>query len=306
MFFSKLFKKKTTEEEISNMEITEPNVLPAVVERDNDGVGEEKGKAKKNEVYHEQEFLELATLLGTTVKVVKDDCLFEQIKKIMAGTGKVIVRHAPTKDELANIIYNCRILGVREILFAPSYITEAKKIAKKQGYASANFSAIVDFPFGETTFKSKLVSVKDMISERVESVAVMMPSMLLAQDKIKQFKKQVIKFNKLYRGKMGIALSASDIDEDKIKLALKTVDKIPLAFVTFIFGDVPYGEVLDKLKVINKYKGGKRIKILSNVVEESAVLELKNNGVDLVLSPFADKTGKALVERFKVDGVKFK
>ena len=277
--------------------------------------GEEKSPTKKDlkkqdnmgkGAYRETEFEDLAKLLGKTIKEVKDECLYSQIKKIMAKTSKVVVRYAPDKMELANILHNCSVLGINGILCSPPYVAQIDKITKKQPELSQKTSVIVDFPFGEASFSGKVSQVKEMARKGVNDITVMMPSLLLNIQDIKAFRKQVAKFSKIKKGGVGIALSATDLTEEQIRLALKAIEKISLGFVTFIFGEVTFNDAYSVLSFVKDCDSNKPIRIMANIKDEDAILRLCDMGVEQVLTPYADVTGKNLVKRFKVDGLTLK
>ena len=318
MAFFKFLKKKgantstesdvTEEKIIANDREGEENSIAVNMETEkplNEGV---RGSSKKENsgVYHEDEFLDLANLLGKTVKEVKDECLLEEVRKIMSATGKVLVRYAPEKGELVNLMHNCKTLNVSEILISPVYVQDVKKIAKKEDFPLSKISAIVDFPFGEGTFSRKVQEVRSLKSLGVGKILVMMPTMMTAPDKLRLLKKQSLKLAKIHRGKVGIAFVASDIGEEELKSTLKAIEKLSLSFVTLVFGETGAEKITEFAKLLVKYKGKKTATITGNINDERTVVELNNIGVDKIYSPYADAVGKRLVERFKVQGVKLK
>ncbi len=265
-----------------------------------------KGNGEQASAYHEDEFLDLANLLGKTVKEVKDECLLEEVRKIMSATGRVLVRYAPEKGELVNLMYNCKTLKISEILLSPVYVQEVKKIAKKEDFALSKISAIVDFPFGEGTFSRKVQEVRSLKALGVGKILVMMPTLMTAPDKLRLLKKQALKLARIYKGNVGIAFVASDTVEEELKSTLKAIEKLPLSFITLVFGEASVEQVIEAAKLLVKYKGKKSVAVMGNINGEKAVVELKNIGVDKIYSPYADAVGKSLVERFKVQGVKLK
>ena len=174
------------------------------------------------------------------------------------------------------------------------------KQTKKNGFGAVNVGAVIDFPFGESSFKSKLSSVKECIKIGADQATVAIPSMLLSKTEIKNFKKQVKKLGKIRKIEVGVSLNASDLDEDKIKLALKILNKSKLAFITFAFGDATFIEVKEKLRVINKYRASKKICVLANADRAEAITELFKFKVDYILTPYADAIGDDLLKRFNL------
>ena len=167
--------------------------------------------------------------------------------------------------------------------------------------------SIIDFPFGESLFKSKLSDIKDSIKMGVDGITVMMPAMLLEGKKnLKLFKKQCKKIGRNRRLDTSISLSAMDMTTDQIKSAVKITERTKLKAITFIFGDVKLQDFREKMSVINKYKGKKPVRILANVETVPAIQELIKDNVDDILTPFADDLGAELIERFNIKTIKLK
>ncbi len=266
----------------------------------------EQREENSQEAYHEGEFLDLANLLGKTVREIKDDCLLGQVRKIMQSISKVAVRYAPDKNQYLQLINISRVLEINEILLSPAYIKDFKKIAKKENFPMQKVSAIVDFPFGESLFARKVQEVKQLKREGVGNILVMMPVMMTAQEKIKQLKKETSKLLGLYKGKVGIAFSASDATIEQIKSALKAIEKLSIPSVTFVFGEIGNDNVEELINILVEMKGKKQISVLGNIKAEEAIIALKKAGVDKIYSSQAEEIGKALVQRFKIQGVNLK
>ena len=164
--------------------------------------------------------------------------------------------------------------------------------------------ALIDFPFGESSLKSKLLSVKECISFGVDSVTVMTPNLLMDKAKIKELKKLIKKLGKFKSVSRGVAISAMDVNTSEIKTLMKFVEKFKINHVTFIFGNVTAEELTNKILEIKKFKGKKELRILANVDTIEAVNELTKLDVDVILTPFADEIGKELVKKFKIKRIK--
>ncbi|MBR1967845.1 MAG: hypothetical protein IKA11_00425, partial [Clostridia bacterium] len=91
-----------------------------------------------------------------------------------------------------------------------------------------------------------------------------------------------------------------------IKKAVRLINKTKLSFITFAFGEATLEEVKNKLEVVNKYRGAKKVRVLANVDSAEAVSELLKLKADMVLTPYADEIGKTLVERFNIKSVKLR
>ncbi len=265
-----------------------------------------KKKATAEQPYDFKELPDLATLMGTTTEELKDEFFLFQIRKLMSKLAKSVIRFGLNSKQIERLFYNVKALEMDEIVVAPAYLPACAKQVTKMGEDGFNVGTIIDFPFGESTLKSKLADVKESVKTGVDDVTVMMPSMLVTKENIKLFKKQSAKIANSYKGRAGIALNATDLDEEQIKLAFKAVSKTKLAFLTFVFGTATFSEVENKMAIVKKYKDSKKIFALANVDTAEGIRALLTNGVDKILTPYADDIGEALVKRFSVKSVKLK
>lgn len=263
---------------------------------------------KKNEVEEDvidfSDFVELAKLMDTSVAKLKDEFMLFNIRKLMSRMGKVVVRFNVTDAEFERLFLNSSALEVKEILVSPIYLPACERLVKKYKLENPEVSTIIDFPFGESSFKSKINDLKESARKGVDAITVMIPNMLNSSEMVKIFKKQVKKIGRLYKKGSGIALNASDLSEEQIKRAIKITARTKLSFITFAFGEATLEELKAKINVVNKYKGNKKIYVLANVDRADAVMELFKLKVDKILTPYADAIGQELVERFKVKSVK--
>ena len=296
-FLSK--RKKTIEEDSRSLTPAEGLGLITVPEAD-----EEKAKADKNADF--SAFYALAELLNVSVERIKDECCLFQIRNVMKKLGKVIVRYNVTDAELSDVFLNCDELKIKELLVSPAYISACKKQVSRHGLNSLYVGSVIDFPFGESTFKSKLADVKDGMSEGVDGVTVVFPAMMLDKDRRKEFKKQVDKIGRLYKKDARVALAAAELSEDSVKFAFKTAEKSKIGGLVFIFGEIGEKELKDKMREINARRGKKPVHVLGNVKTPEAVMELIKLGVDEILTPYADDIGKDLAERFKIKSLKLR
>jgi deoxyribose-phosphate aldolase len=257
-------------------------------------------------VSEEDLFPLLSSLFNKTVKEIKEECFVYQIRKFMSRLGKVVVRYNVPDPELEKIFLNADALKLGGILVAPIYLPACKKISKKHRLSHVSVGSLIDFPFGESSFKGKVASVREGMKIGIDTVHVTIPNMLLESENIKQYKSQAKKIGKLFKEGSGIILNATDLSEDSIKKALKIAAKTKLTSVTFSFGEATLEQVKSKLDVVNKYRGSKKIYVLANVDRAEAVTELMKLSVDMILTPYADDIGRELVRRFNTESVKLR
>ncbi len=305
-------KKKVQEqkEEVCNNELVEVKIIEngnAETEEDTqkeqskesqDKAQKEQSKEKQEKAINIYKDLEnLAMLLNTTVDCLKKEFYLIQIKKIMAKLHKTIIRYDMTEAELDRIFLSASQYGLEAITVAPAYLpTSVKQIKKNR--IKMELCSIIDFPFGESSFKGKLSDVKESLRLGASSVAVAMPSMMFNADKIKELKKQCKKLCKTSRKGAGIVINASDINEENYAKAMKYINKSKLSFITLAFGDATLEEVKRKISSLSKCGIEKSLHVIANVDRVESVVELFKLNVDKVLTPYADDIGTDLLKRF--------
>ncbi len=276
-------------------------------------VAEKKRNIKKNKAdsgysgeIEFDEFPDLAKLMNVPLRELKEEFFLFQVRKLMSKMGKVIVRYNIPNKQLEKVFLNCSTLEMGEILVAPVYIPAcANQVNKHDLYHLPVFS-LIDFPFGESSVKTKLAEIKGCINEGVDGVNVVIPSVYTTPDLAREFKKQAKKIAKSIRGGAGISVNATDLNEEQLKRAVKMTEKTKLNFITFIFGETTLPTLVEKMAVINSVKGDKKIKVLANVDTAEGVMQLFKLGVDVILTPYADEIGEELIKRFKIKGVKLR
>lgn len=273
---------------------------------DKHGKYSEKNRGSERDANSEfSTFYEIARLLNTDIDSVKDECCLFQIQKLMSRLGRVIVRYNFTDAELENAAKNCEKLKVSEMLVSPAYLPPLVRAAGGKLLESLTVNALIDFPFGESTFKSKITNVKDVLKQGVDGFTVIMPAILLERDNVKILRRQMKKIARLGKNCSGVAVSALELGEDALRLFVKTAERAGVNSVTFVFGEAGIAEVKNKFEIIGKYCGGKiNVKILGNVSDTEAVMELFKMGAKTIITPYADDIGKELLKRFDIKSLK--
>lgn len=248
------------------------------------------------------EFYVFSELLGESAEEVKDEFRLHEIKRFAERLGKITVRYELKDSEAAKIVNNCSVLSVGEILASPAYLGAYRKAVNKSGLFGQKICALIDFPFGESTFKSKVADIKTCLKYGVDGFTVVMPS--VAVNDSGEFKSQIKKLAKISGKPTGVAFSAQELDAEKIKLIMKTAEKTGIFSITFIFGDATEEEIKEKTELIRKNKGKKEVRIMGNVKTGADIAAIRKLGADKVLTPFADDIVKDLVKRFNVKRVK--
>ena len=262
--------------------------------------GEEKDGQK--DIY--DKFPDLAELMNTTVEQLKDEFFLFQVRKLMSRIGKVVVRFNVAEAELERIFLNAAALQLNQIMVSPVYLPVCERLVKKHKLHDVCVASVIDFPFGESSFKSKLHNVRDAVRIGADEAVVTLPTMICAEDNTKILKKQIRKVGASYKGGAGVLFNATDLEEEQIKRAMKFAGRSKVNCITFAFGEATLEEVKSKIETVNKYKNGKKIAVIANVDRAESVMELFKLEVDRILTPYADKIGEELVKRFEIKSVK--
>lgn len=261
---------------------------------------------KTSDNVEEDLFKGLAALFGVSVEEIKEECFNYQVKKFMSKMGKLIVRYNLGEADLETAMLNSFAISSGGVFVAPIYLKECALKSKKHRLDGVTVGSVIDFPFGESSFKSKVQAVREGMKIGVDEVLVTIPNVLFSEQNYKELKKQVKKVGGIFKEGSGIILNATDLDDVCIKKAVRLINKTKLSFITFAFGEATLEEVKNKMEVVNKYRGAKKVRVLANVDSAEAVSELLKLKADMVLTPYADEIGKTLVERFNIKSVKLR
>lgn len=245
------------------------------------------------------EFFDLARLVDEPFSDIKSDFFLYRIRKFMTKIQKAVVRNELSESEWQKNFFAANYLTTGGMVVAPIYLPACAAQTKKHDLYNVCVGSIIDFPFGESSFKAKLASIKESLKKGADEIHVALPSMLISEENAKELKKQVKKISAL-GVPSGVVLNASDLDETKIGQAMKVITKTKLSFVTFAFGEATIDEVKNKMAIINDYRQGKKVFVLANVESAEAVMELVKLKADKILTPYADAIGEDLIKRFKV------
>ena len=285
-------KKKAKKSEIERVDFNSKNPLDIYINSGNKAnakqIGSDYQKSSKDP------FEIISEISNVAADEIKKECITFQARKLMSKFGKAIVRYDVSDKEVEKVFLRSSSLGIKEFLVSPIYIPLCAKIVRKHRLEHLHVGAIIDFPFGESDFKTKMFNVKECLKLGVDSITVTMPNMLSDARKIKIIKKQIHKISKRCSCPLGIAVNATDLDEQRIKHIAKLVDKMNVDFITLMFGDTDYSEIKKKLTVTQKYVGSKTLKVFGNVESVEAVKALFALNTDVIISPYSDELGNKI------------
>ena len=281
-----------------NDNLSGENAIEVIEPIENERVEEE---SIEDDDYTDKDFNNLALLMNKSVREIKEEVFLNQIYNLMARLSKVVVRYNLSEKEIEQLFKNAKTLKTDGIMVSPAYLSVCKRVKNKNKLTDVKMSSIIDFPFGESTFKTKASAIREGKAYGVEESTVMMPNMLLSEQNIKQFKAQC---SRIGWKKAGIALNATDIDEETLKRAVKAFSKTKITHVVFVFGEEPIDVVIEKLNMICANVNGKKVFVLANVDKVETIGELIKLGVEKVLTPYADDIGKDLLNKYKIKSIK--
>lgn len=245
---------------------------------------------------------DIALLLDTSTESLRDEFMLAQVRKVMSRVQKVIVRYDVPEAELDKILEEAEYLQMGGLTVAPIYIPTCAKNIKKSKFAPIKLGAVIDFPFGESTFKGKLADFKVAKKSGAEQISVSFPAMQLSPEKLKEFKKQVKTLGKIHKGGAGVIFNASDIETENFIEAVKIISKTKISFITLAFGDASIEQVKQKIAGFNEFRpADKKLFVLANVEHADSIMELFKLKVDSILTPYADAIGRYLIERFNLN-----
>jgi deoxyribose-phosphate aldolase len=265
-----------------------------------------KRKTKKEDVVENDRFKDLANLTNKSIDELHDEFFAFNIKKLLSTVRKVVVRYDISDKELEKTFLSCNEMYLSGLTVAPIYLNACARFAKKHNAKDMAVGTIVDFPFGESSFKGKLSSVKESLNIGADDVSVTIPNVLFLEENQKILKKQIKKLGRVYRNSVGITVNASDLDDEKLIKAVKFFVKSKLLSLTLAFGQASFAQVKEKLDIVKESCSNKKVCVLANVDSVEGVSELLKLGVDQILTPYADQIGKDLIKRFKLKNAKLR
>ncbi len=250
------------------------------------------------------EIEDLAKLFNKSVEQIKDESCMYFIKDLTQKMGKVMVKINLKAEELENSLANCLMTGIGEMLVSPAYIASVKRVNKKKDLPIKVLSAI-DFPFGENLFKSKILDAKNSFKMGVDGVSVMISPSSLGEGFFRKTKTQIKKLARTYKNKLTLAITASELSDEQLRLFFKIVERFKNTSLLFVFGDEAKQKVIEKVQSI-KARSRRSIKVLANIDSAETAIELLSLGVEYIYTQSADGIAKSLVERFNVKSVNLK
>ena len=260
---------------------------------------EELNVSSEEEVATEPaEKFNLAWALGKTKEKMEKDFYLFQIKELMKKLGFVILPPISDVQLLEKQISSLIKFETGDILATPTAIiclTEKKSAL----FNKIGASAIVDYPYGESTAKSRYIDVKELAKHGIKNVVATLPVSGEGLSILGGVRSNLNKMcAKLGKG-LSIGVHAS-LGDESVKKIMKTFASVKAGSFTLLCGgmtgDLLTGAVVNALK----YKADKKLFVFSDVGNVKDLAEITELGVDKVYTPYALDIGNELLEKFDV------
>lgn len=265
-------------------------------------IKEKSGKPKTEKIGC-ADFARFAEILNKDEKTVLEECKLFQIKKIMGKIEKAVVRYVVTGGEAKNLIYNVSASGLGGVAVSPAYLKDIT--LNMRDSEEIKICAVIDFPFGESSFKVKLSEMKTAVKAGVDGVLTVFPASMLKRESAIDMKKQLKKTGKTVKGvEKGVAVNAEDADAEEIKRFLRFAEKAGINYAALLFGNVTENMLGEKMRAIKSDKCKISIKVMANVENVAGVKTLIAFGADGIITPYAEKIATELFKEFNITSVK--
>lgn len=248
------------------------------------------------------EFSRFADILNKDENAIIEECKLFQIRNIMGRLSKAIVRHGVEDGNTRTLVKNAIKSGLGEIAVAPAYLDNVSD-AMKSG-EEVKVSAVVDFPFGESSFKVRFSEIKNSVKKGVDGIITVINTAALKKENAKTLKRELKKTGKIKHVEKGAAVNAEDAAADDIKQVFKLSERAGIDYVALMFGSITEAELIAKMKEINAIKSKVPVKVMANVENVEGVKTLISLGVKGIITPFADDVAKELFKEFGIKSEK--
>ena len=248
------------------------------------------------------EFSRFADILNKDEDAIIEECKLFQIRNIMSRISKALVRRGTDAENTRTLVKNAIKSGLGEIAAAPAYLDNVSD-AMKSG-EELKVSAVVDFPFGESSFKVRFSEIKNSVKKGVDGILTVINTAALKKENAKTLKKELKKTGKIKGVEKGAAVNAEDATADDIKQIFKLFEKSGIEYVALTFGSITEAELVAKMKEINAIKGKTPVKVMANVDDVDGVKTLISLGVSGIITPYADDIARELFKEFKIKSEK--
>lgn len=241
--------------------------------------------------------LDLSRAIGKSREKMEKDFYVFQIKELMSKVGLFMSLPVESVSEAEKEIISAKKYSVENVLLCP--LVYYRLVEKSSVLKNIFSSVLVDYPYGQEHFKTRIQSVKTLNKTSPENIVLTYP--ISIDDAF------LNKVNKRYCAKAisksneaGV-LIGSEFGEEIIKKNFCALSDLKMKSFTLYAGSLSGDDLISAVKCAMKNKGDKRLFVISNVDTAEDLSALTALGVDTVFTPNANKIGEELTEKFSVN-----
>ncbi len=286
--------EESVKEEVLEQTVTEEGQKQITIEKEETIVISQEQTSKS----------QLSILMGIEDSILEREYVEQNVKKFLAGIGRAVLRSDSLDGDMKRMFASAKDYYLGGILASPLYLNACAKLLKKKEKRNFEVGAIVDFPFGEGTFKSKLHDVKACGRAKVNFTVITFPTLLANKDNAKILRRQTKRLIGAFKKNRGIAINASGLPVEEISRIIKLFYKTKMKTLTLLFNDSMVDEIVEKVSYINKGLNGKKLYLLTNLQKAEEITKLRVIGVERVFTPHAEDIAKDVLERFGIKETK--
>ena len=261
---------------------------------------EEPAQEEQSDIEQEQDKFGLAHLLGKTESGLKTEFYAYQIKEVMRSVVKSFPQGQLDVEEIEKACSNCVKFGAMELAITPYTYQVLKGIESKFGKDAIKFSAMIDFPYGESSHKARIADVKTAVANGADNITVAFPVKALSFGSIGTEKARLNKLCKVSKQTLGVSIKA-DLCEEDMKKMLKVIDGTRLSHVMLNAEDASLSTITQAISILSKQKGNKKIFVYSTVKSIDDLSTLLSLKVDKIYTPYLEELGYGLCAKFGIN-----
>ena len=242
---------------------------------------------------------DLARALGKTESGLKNEFYDYQIKGFMAKTGcfnDEVQENFSETDGFTSLIRS----GVGEYAVTPYFFSGLKGAQKKVKDSPLKFTAILDFPKGESSYYARLADVKQATKRGFKSIMITVPDIALFLKNPSKTKMQLNRLSKISKNRLGLIVNSNG-DNEKLKKALAHLMSVKAERLVLRIN----GEERDCVSTFTKtaltYSGKKKLFVCIDSEKTDIVAELLSLKVDGVYLKNPLVVSKELQKKFSVN-----
>ncbi len=241
---------------------------------------------------------DLARALGKTESGLKNEFYDYQIKGFMAKTGcfnEEAQENFSETDGFSSLLKT----GVGEYAVTPYFFSGLKCAQKKVKDTPLKFTAILDFPRGESSYYARLADVKQAVKSGFKSIMLTVPDLSLFLKNPSKTKTQLNRLSRITKNRLGLVIKSND-DLEKLKKALAHLMSVKAERLVLYVSGCQVQDVTSYTKTALTYSGKKKLFVCVDTERADVVAELLSLKVDGVYLKNPLIVSKQLQEKFSI------